>query len=437
MSTLTTRRRTGRIAAVLTLALASTGLVAVAAQAATPPTGAVSIKNAGSGKCLDARDYGTTNGTVAQQWDCANGSTAQTWKIMNAGGEYVRIALNNAQSKVVDVRDFSRADGGVVHLWEYGQGENQKWKPIQNGDGSWTFQNRLSGKCLDVPWDRRTTNGVQLQQWACNGGIAQKFWIGGGGGSTTPPTTNPPATGGDLMSNADKKRIALSIMESAEWSTLDIYAGMGQIENIGDGRGLTGGFIGFTSGTGDMRDLVKRYTATKPGNVLAKWIPTLESRVEVKAWPDASANAFIADWKTAAQDPVFQNEQLKYNDSEYLRPAVEAARADGLGFLGQFIYYDAYIMHGEGPVTGPLSESFSAIRAAAMRQAKTPAQNGDERAYLDAFLNVRVQAMEMEAAHDDVARVENAQRVWVREGNLRLDPPLTWVVYGDRYTINR
>ncbi|MGQ4342699.1 chitosanase, partial [[Kitasatospora] papulosa] len=58
-----------------------------------------------------------------------------------------------------------------------------------------------------------------------------------------------------------------------------------------------------------------------------------------------------------------------------------------------------------------------------------------ETAYLDAFLDARVWAMKQEEAHSDTSRVDTAQRVFLRNGNLDLDPPLDWKVYGDSFHI--
>src|SRR5438132_3036639 len=48
------------------------------------------------------------------------------------------------------------------------------------------------------------------------------------------------------------------------------------IEALGDGRGYTAGRAGFTSATGDMLDVVKRYTRVVPGNPLGRFLPRLE-----------------------------------------------------------------------------------------------------------------------------------------------------------------
>lgn len=88
-------------------------------------------------------------------------------------------------------------------------------------------------------------------------------------------------------------------------------------------------------------------------------------------------------------------------------------------------------MHGDGgDETG-----FRSIRERALREAKPPAQGGDEVAYLNAFLDARVWAMKQEEAHSDTSRVDTAQRVFLDKGNLNLDPPLDWKVYGDSYHI--
>jgi chitosanase len=116
-------------------------------------------------------------------------------------------------------------------------------------------------------------------------------------------------------------------------------------------------------------------------------------------------------------------------DRVYFRPAVKLAKADGLRALGQFAYYDAAVVHG--------FEGMRGVRERALARAATPVAGGDETAYLDAFLDERVVEMHKEAAHDDVSRIETAQRRFLREGNLDLNAPLRWSVYGDDYSILR
>ena len=81
--------------------------------------------------------------------------------------------------------------------------------------------------------------------------------------------------------------------------------------------------------------------------------------------------------------------------------------------------------------------SFGGIRKTAMKHAKTPAQGGNETTYLNAFLDARKAAMKTEEAHSDTSRVDTEQRVFLKAGNLDLQPPLKWKTYGDPYHIDR
>ncbi|WP_406433956.1 chitosanase [Streptomyces sp. NBC_01589] len=227
-----------------------------------------------------------------------------------------------------------------------------------------------------------------------------------------------------------KKEIAMQLVSSAENSTLDWKAQYKYIEDIGDGRGYTAGIIGFCSGTGDMLDLVELYTQRKPGNVLANYLPALRE-VDGTDSHDGLDPNFTRDWVTAASDPAFEQAQNGERDRVYFNPAVSRGKADGIGTLGQFAYYDAIVMHGDGDD----STSFSAIRERALAKAKPPAEGGNEVTYLNAFLDARVWAMQQEDAHSDTSRVDTAQRVFLNKGNLNLDPPLDWKVYGDSYHI--
>ncbi|MEV0479970.1 chitosanase [Streptomyces sp. NPDC050508] len=228
-----------------------------------------------------------------------------------------------------------------------------------------------------------------------------------------------------------KKEIAMKLVSSAENSSLDWKAQYKYIEDIGDGRGYTAGIIGFCSGTGDMLDLVQLYATRKPGNVLAKYLPALRNVNGTDSHSGLDPN-FPKDWRTAAQDTVFQQAQNDERDRVYFNPAVSQGKTDGLRVLGQFTYYDAIVMHGDGDDP----TSFRNIRARALRSAKPPAQGGNETTYLNAFLDARVWAMQQEEAHSDTTRVDTEQRVFLRNGNLDLNTPLSWKVYGDSYNIS-
>ena len=77
------------------------------------------------------------------------------------------------------------------------------------------------------------------------------------------------------LSDPIEKEIAMQIVCSAENSSLKWRSHYAYIQDINDGRGYTGGIIGFCSGTGDMRHVIQEYTRHAPGNRLAKYLPAL------------------------------------------------------------------------------------------------------------------------------------------------------------------
>ncbi|MEV6629432.1 chitosanase [Actinoplanes sp. NPDC051470] len=228
------------------------------------------------------------------------------------------------------------------------------------------------------------------------------------------------------LTDVKPKEIAQQLVSSAENSSLNWRGQYGYLEDIGDGRGYTGGLVGFTSGTSDMLALVEEYTRRKPDNLLARYLPALRA-VDGSDSHAGLDPGYPGAWKKAGTDPVFQKTQEDERDRMYFGPAVTMARADGLRALGQFAYYDAAVMHGMSGLRG--------IREAATAKAKTPKQGGDEITWLNAFLDARVRAMKTEEAHSDTTRVETAQRLFLKSSNLDLNTPLTWKVYGDRFSV--
>ncbi|MGW0710082.1 chitosanase [Streptomyces sp. NPDC002643] len=233
------------------------------------------------------------------------------------------------------------------------------------------------------------------------------------------------------LDDPEKKDIAMRLVSSAENSSLDWEQQYTYIEDIGDGRGYTAGIIGFCSGTGDMLALVELYTERVATNPLAGYLDALRT-VDGTDSHEGLDPGYPAAWREAAGTAAFRKAQRDERDRVYFTPAVERAKKDGLGTLGQFIYYDAMVMHGPGTD----AVSFGGIRGQALLNAASPAEGGDETAFLHAFLDARVWAMEQEEAHSDVSRVETAQRVFLAAGNLDLALPLKWEVYGDSYSLS-
>ncbi|MEV5609308.1 chitosanase [Streptomyces sp. NPDC052225] len=226
------------------------------------------------------------------------------------------------------------------------------------------------------------------------------------------------------------KELAQQIVASAENSTLNWRSAYGYIEDIDDGQGYTAGIIGFCTGTHDLLTLVERYTKAHPDNGLARYLPALR-KVDGTDSHKGLDPGFTAAWKAEATKKAFRDAQDEERDRVYFNPAVRLAKLDGLGTLGQFIYYDAMVLHGPG--IGP--NGFYGLRERAMKEADTPSQGGKEKAYLDIFLDIRRKAMKSKNPDRDTTRIDTAQRQFLYDGNLSLKTPLTWQVYGETYRV--
>ena len=138
------------------------------------------------------------------------------------------------------------------------------------------------------------------------------------------PTASSAAPG---LDRPDRKEIAMELVSSAENSSLHWRRQYTYLEDIGDGRGYTGGIIGFCSGTGDMLVVVQRYTDRRPHNPLARFLPALR-RVDGTDSHRGLGRPFVRAWHRAAHDAAFRRAQDHERDRVYFDPAVRRAQRD-------------------------------------------------------------------------------------------------------------
>src|SRR5262249_19766743 len=121
------------------------------------------------------------------------------------------------------------------------------------------------------------------------------------------------------------------------------------IKNLNDGRGFTAGRAGFTTATGDLLDVVKRYTARQPRNPLKRFLHVLRPLARQHSDDTGDLAGVKRAWKKAALDPVFLAVQDEVVDETYYRPAVRRWQDLGLRTpLSLVAIYDTIIQHGEG-----------------------------------------------------------------------------------------
>jgi chitosanase len=177
----------------------------------------------------------------------------------------------------------------------------------------------------------------------------------------------------------------------------------GYVESLGDGRGITVGRAGFTTATGDLLKVVKDYTAQKPDNDLAKFIPRLWEIFQERSDSEEGLEGFSKAWKTASKDPDFRRVQDEVVDKLYYQPSVQYSNQLGLRTtLARAAVYDTIIQHGGGDDPDGLP---AILERTQQTVGGTPATGIDEKLWLDTFLSQRRETLAH--AHD-----ESTREVW-------------------------
>jgi chitosanase len=237
------------------------------------------------------------------------------------------------------------------------------------------------------------------------------------------------------MTDTAKKQRSAQIISSFENSTTDIQYGYTAI--LHDGRGITAGRAGFTTGTHDLLRVVQRYTAGQPDNSLAAYLPALKAVDGTDSLK--GLDGLPAAWKQAADsDPAFRKAQDQIFDELYFNPAMSRAHQAGISSpLGQLIILDTIIQHGDGDDP----DGLLAIIAETNKAAGRVNQKLSEPHWLGKFLEIRKRHLSHAADpatraawKESTGRVD-ALRSILDKQNYGLDVPLTWQVYGDHFKL--
>jgi len=173
--------------------------------------------------------------------------------------------------------------------------------------------------------------------------------------------------------------------------------GYGYVEALGDGRGDTCGYIGFTTGTNDANNVIKEYIRRSPtNNPFSTFTLELQRLSDLPFCNDRDARndtsglkKYPKVWNTqACNDPAFVRTQLDVGHGMYVEPAMRfAAQWDVKSPFGFALFYDTIIQHGwqytEPTINLPRILSLTGPRSSF----KT------EKAFLKAFLKTRRQLL--------------------------------------------
>ena len=214
----------------------------------------------------------------------------------------------------------------------------------------------------------------------------------------------------------------------------------GYAENINDGRGITFGIAGFTSGTYDGTILIRRIKELDPANVLASYLPAFEAIDASPHVGDKTDNItglgnFISDFNAHGSDPKVQQAQLEKIDELYWIPAMAKATEIGATLqITKAFLYDTCINHGvEGDGTDKgmgvlVSETITAMGG-------TPKTGINEISWLTKMLDVRKAYMQSDPTWAQALdRIEMFRRI-LTAGNTSLTTPLSVTCYDEPFTI--
>ncbi|MFJ9098059.1 RICIN domain-containing protein [Streptomyces sp. NPDC102405] len=127
--------------------------------------------------CLDVYGNSGSAGAVIDQWTC-NGQSNQQFQFVPASGGYGELRAQGSGQDVAVAGSSTTAGTPNIVQQPPGTTANGLWLPVRQSDGSYAFQNRNSGLCLDV-YGAGSSAGQQLDQWQCKNapGTNQDFFV--------------------------------------------------------------------------------------------------------------------------------------------------------------------------------------------------------------------------------------------------------------------
>ena len=245
------------------------------------------------------------------------------------------------------------------------------------------------------------------------------------------PTPTGPYVWEDLTD--DQYRRTLQLTSIFENSKLEFQYGF--CKNIGDGRGFTFGFCGFTTKHADSRRVLQEYLTLKPDDVLMDFF--LEQLKMKAPGSDGTENltGFCDHVASLGEDESFRQAQNTIQKIMYYEPSKVWSQKIGARYaLTKGQIYDAMINHGQG-TRDPFSIDHI-VEKTRVALGGYPLDGVDEGQWLDQFLTIRAQTIK-DLENWQTKRID-FYRELLHEGNLNLDGPIyvTTEKIGNGWTIN-
>lgn len=120
------------------------------------------IRSRANNKCMDARNWGKTDGTPVIAYNCGANQANQQFTSKHIADNWFELRNVNAPDKCLDIPGSSKADGARLQLWTCNQTAAQRFRFEDRGNGWVAIINQSSAKCLD-----QDLQGSFIQQWTC------------------------------------------------------------------------------------------------------------------------------------------------------------------------------------------------------------------------------------------------------------------------------
>jgi len=130
------------------------------------------IVSRASGQCLVA--WGAGNGAAVTQVRCDASMVAQWW---NLDPGSIGTITNRANGTCIDLFGNDGHDNQTVFTWSCYGAPQQKWRFVNRGGPYYEIHAYYTDKCLDLAGSSPEPGAV-VQQFTCNGGNNQSWWIG-------------------------------------------------------------------------------------------------------------------------------------------------------------------------------------------------------------------------------------------------------------------
>ncbi len=212
-------------------------------------------------------------------------------------------------------------------------------------------------------------------------------------------------------------------------------------ENLHDGRGITFGIIGFTSGTYDGTSVIEEISQVNPTHKLASYLKAFQAIDELPHGDQGKTDNikglqhFIADFEKYGDDFLVKKIQYELLLDEYWEPAVKLAKEIGVQnplTLGQI--YDACVNHGyDGEIDA--KGLIQLVQETSLEMNGCPKQGIDENQWLSKFLDIREAYLSADPLWEQSLDRIRMYRKLLKQKNIMLNLPIQVKCYGNRFVI--